>query len=107
MLKKPNITCNFAVKCFYYTALNRSSEFASRPGVCPEEEMDSLNYSCTLDTDCPGLKKCCNSSKGAGCVDPIPEGMLLTNSQLPPKEVSLTFSAEDEDKQSNCYCVSS
>ncbi|EMP31458.1 Uromodulin-like 1 [Chelonia mydas] len=59
---------------FYCTlSLNRSSEFASRPGVCPEEEMDSLNYSCTLDTDCPGLKKCCNSSKGAGCVDPIPE----------------------------------
>ncbi|CAM4411523.1 unnamed protein product [Lepidochelys olivacea] len=59
---------------FYCTlSLNRSNEFASRPGVCPEEEMDSLNYSCTLDTDCPGLKKCCNSSKGAGCVDPIPE----------------------------------
>uniref|UniRef100_A0A674JHL7 Uromodulin like 1 n=1 Tax=Terrapene triunguis TaxID=2587831 RepID=A0A674JHL7_9SAUR len=61
---------------FYCTlSLNRSNEFASRPGVCPEEEMDSLNYSCTLDTDCPGLKKCCNSSKGTGCVDPLPEGM--------------------------------
>uniref|UniRef100_A0A674K9J1 Uromodulin like 1 n=1 Tax=Terrapene triunguis TaxID=2587831 RepID=A0A674K9J1_9SAUR len=63
---------------FYCTlSLNRSNEFASRPGVCPEEEMDSLNYSCTLDTDCPGLKKCCNSSKGTGCVDPIPEGINL------------------------------
>ncbi|XP_074844962.1 uromodulin-like 1 [Carettochelys insculpta] len=53
--------------------LNRSNEFASRPGVCPEEEMESLNYSCTFDTDCPGLKKCCNSSKGTGCMDPMPE----------------------------------
>ncbi|XP_039390878.1 uromodulin-like 1 isoform X2 [Mauremys reevesii] len=59
---------------FYCTlSLNRSNEFASSPGVCPEEEMDSLNYSCTLDTDCPGLKKCCNSSKGTVCVDPVPE----------------------------------
>ncbi|XP_030404268.1 uromodulin-like 1 [Gopherus evgoodei] len=59
---------------FYCTlSLNRSNEFASSPGVCPEEEMDSLNSSCTLDTDCPGLKKCCNSSKGTVCVDPVPE----------------------------------
>ncbi|KAM9169335.1 uromodulin-like 1 [Pangshura tecta] len=63
---------------FYCTlSLNRSNEFASSPGVCPEEEMDSLNYSCTLDTDCPGLKKCCNSSKGTVCVDPVPEGRNL------------------------------
>uniref|UniRef100_A0A8C0IVR6 Uromodulin like 1 n=1 Tax=Chelonoidis abingdonii TaxID=106734 RepID=A0A8C0IVR6_CHEAB len=63
---------------FYCTlSLNRSNEFASSPGVCPEEEMDSLNSSCTLDTDCPGLKKCCNSSKGTVCVDPVPEGINL------------------------------
>ncbi|XP_019412658.1 PREDICTED: uromodulin-like 1 [Crocodylus porosus] len=53
-------------------SLNRSSEFASRPGICPKEDMETSNYSCTFDTDCPGLKKCCNSSIGAGCVTPLP-----------------------------------
>ncbi|XP_057260971.1 uromodulin-like 1 [Pezoporus wallicus] len=55
-------------------ALNRSSVFASRPGACPKENMETLDYPCTFDTECPGLKKCCNSSIGAGCVDPVPEG---------------------------------
>ncbi|XP_030333756.1 uromodulin-like 1 [Strigops habroptila] len=55
-------------------ALNRSSVFASRPGACPMENMETSDYPCTFDTECPGLKKCCNSSKGAGCVDPVPEG---------------------------------
>ncbi|KAM6093719.1 uromodulin-like 1 [Chlamydotis macqueenii] len=54
-------------------ALNRSSVFASRPGLCPMENMETSDYPCTFDTECPGLKKCCNSSKGAGCVDPVPE----------------------------------
>ncbi|XP_072703095.1 uromodulin-like 1 isoform X2 [Ciconia boyciana] len=36
--------------------------------------METSDYPCTFDTECPGLKKCCNSSKGAGCVDPVPEG---------------------------------
>ncbi|KAM6213879.1 uromodulin-like 1 [Sarcoramphus papa] len=55
-------------------ALNRSSVFVSRPGVCPMDNMETSDYPCTFDTECPGLKKCCNSSKGAGCVDPMPEG---------------------------------
>ncbi|NWU83532.1 UROL1 protein, partial [Onychorhynchus coronatus] len=55
-------------------ALNRSSAFASRPGICPRENMETSDHPCTFDTECPGLKKCCNSSKGAGCVDPMPEG---------------------------------
>ncbi|XP_014793507.1 PREDICTED: uromodulin-like 1 [Calidris pugnax] len=55
-------------------ALNRSSVFSSRPGICPTENMETSDYPCTFDTECPGLKKCCNSSKGAGCVDPMPEG---------------------------------
>ncbi|XP_075768319.1 uromodulin-like 1 [Pelodiscus sinensis] len=54
-------------------SLNRANEFALRPGVCPNEETESLNHSCTFDTDCPGVKKCCNSFKGTGCMDPIPE----------------------------------
>ncbi|RMC06184.1 hypothetical protein DUI87_15614 [Hirundo rustica rustica] len=55
-------------------ALNRSSVFASRPGICPVKDMETFDYPCTFDTECPGLKKCCSSSKGAGCVDPMPEG---------------------------------
>ncbi|XP_027743186.1 LOW QUALITY PROTEIN: uromodulin-like 1 [Empidonax traillii] len=55
-------------------ALNRSSVFASRPGICPMENTETPDYPCTFDAECPGLKKCCNSSKGAGCVDPVPEG---------------------------------
>ncbi|NXP22978.1 UROL1 protein, partial [Scytalopus superciliaris] len=55
-------------------ALNRSSVFASRPGTCPMENTETSDYPCTFDAECPGLKKCCNSSKGAGCVDPMPEG---------------------------------
>ncbi|NXT06410.1 UROL1 protein, partial [Prunella fulvescens] len=58
-------------------ALNRSSVFASRPGICPEKDMETFDYPCTFDTECPGLKKCCSSSKGAGCVDPMPEGRMF------------------------------
>ncbi|NXL14317.1 UROL1 protein, partial [Setophaga kirtlandii] len=58
-------------------ALNRSSVFASRPGICPVKDMETFDYPCTFDTECPGLKKCCSSSKGAGCVDPMPEGRMF------------------------------
>ncbi|NXC74152.1 UROL1 protein, partial [Anhinga anhinga] len=58
-------------------ALNRSTVFASRPGICPMENMETSDYPCTFDTECPGLKKCCNSSKGVGCVDPVPEGITF------------------------------
>ncbi|XP_054146024.1 uromodulin-like 1 [Melozone crissalis] len=58
-------------------ALNRSSVFASRPGICPVKDMETFDYPCMFDTECPGLKKCCSSSKGAGCVDPMPEGRMF------------------------------
>ncbi|XP_066196651.1 uromodulin-like 1 [Sylvia atricapilla] len=58
-------------------ALNRSSIFASRPGICPVKDVETFDYPCTFDTECPGLKKCCSSSKGAGCVDPMPEGRMF------------------------------
>ncbi|XP_068873560.1 uromodulin-like 1 [Aphelocoma coerulescens] len=58
-------------------ALNRSSVFSSRPGICPVKDMETSDFPCTFDTECPGLKKCCSSSKGAGCVDPMPEGMTF------------------------------
>ncbi|EFB28011.1 hypothetical protein PANDA_011484, partial [Ailuropoda melanoleuca] len=52
--------------------LNRSREFASRPGVCPVVGPEAPASSCILDTDCPGLRKCCPSSRGRHCVAPAP-----------------------------------
>ncbi|XP_061485691.1 uromodulin-like 1 [Rhineura floridana] len=58
--------------------LNRSSEFASRPGACPAKDVEMLNISCTFDMDCPERKKCCDTSKGAGCSDPVLEDQTVT-----------------------------
>ncbi|XP_062833034.1 uromodulin-like 1 [Anolis carolinensis] len=58
--------------------LNRSSEFASRPGACPEKAVEALDISCMFDLDCPEHKKCCETSKGIGCSNPVPEGTVLT-----------------------------
>ncbi|XP_004762259.1 uromodulin-like 1 [Mustela putorius furo] len=52
--------------------LNRSREFASRPGVCPVVGPEAPASPCVLDTDCPGLRKCCPSSRGHHCVAPAP-----------------------------------
>ncbi|XP_060225969.1 uromodulin-like 1 [Meriones unguiculatus] len=54
--------------------LNRSSEFASRPGVCPTAEPELSSPACSLDTDCPGLQKCCSWPGGRRCVAPVPAG---------------------------------
>ncbi|XP_004429682.1 PREDICTED: uromodulin-like 1 [Ceratotherium simum simum] len=52
--------------------LNRSQEFASRPGACPAVGLEASTSPCTLDADCPGLQKCCPSSGGHHCVSPVP-----------------------------------
>nr|XP_056714386.1 uromodulin-like 1 [Euleptes europaea] len=57
--------------------LNRSSEFASTLGACPKE-VEELNVSCTIDRDCPERQKCCETSKGMGCSDPVPEEQTMT-----------------------------
>ncbi|XP_075834912.1 uromodulin-like 1 [Microtus pennsylvanicus] len=54
--------------------LNRSREFASRPGVCPTAEPESSSPPCSLDTDCSGLQKCCSWSGARRCVAPAPTG---------------------------------
>ncbi|KAH0518150.1 Uromodulin-like 1 [Microtus ochrogaster] len=54
--------------------LNRSREFASRPGVCPTAEPESSSPPCSLDTDCSGLQKCCSWSGAHRCVAPAPTG---------------------------------
>nr|XP_034972576.1 uromodulin-like 1 [Zootoca vivipara] len=67
--------CNGYEQVGLYCALslNSSGEFASRPGACPTKEAEALNISCTLDLDCPEHKKCCKTSKGTGCFDPVSE----------------------------------
>ncbi|XP_004384929.1 uromodulin-like 1 [Trichechus manatus latirostris] len=55
--------------------LNRSGEFASRPGICQAVEPGPSTSPCTLDTDCPGLQKCCHWSGGHYCVDPAPPAL--------------------------------
>ncbi|KAF6385691.1 uromodulin like 1 [Rhinolophus ferrumequinum] len=51
--------------------LNRSGEFASRPGVCPTVGPDTSTSSCALDADCPGLQKCCPLLGGHRCMAPV------------------------------------
>ncbi|XP_033002264.1 uromodulin-like 1 [Lacerta agilis] len=67
--------CNGYEQVGLYCALslNSSSAFASRPGACPTKEAEVLNISCTLDLDCPEHKKCCETSKGTGCSEPVSE----------------------------------
>uniref|UniRef100_G3TN88 Uromodulin like 1 n=1 Tax=Loxodonta africana TaxID=9785 RepID=G3TN88_LOXAF len=55
--------------------LNRSGEFASRPGICPAAGAGPSTSPCTLDTDCPGLQKCCRWSGGHRCMDPVPPAL--------------------------------
>uniref|UniRef100_A0A8C3YIB9 Uromodulin like 1 n=1 Tax=Catagonus wagneri TaxID=51154 RepID=A0A8C3YIB9_9CETA len=52
--------------------LNRSAEFASRPGICPAVGPEASTSPCTLDADCPGLWKCCPVSGGLVCTAPTP-----------------------------------
>ncbi|XP_029433887.1 uromodulin-like 1 [Rhinatrema bivittatum] len=59
--------------------LNRSSEFASKPGTCPMRGLGISKDLCVYDIDCPGLQKCCNSSGGSVCAAPIPQGLNKTH----------------------------
>ncbi|XP_069929225.1 uromodulin-like 1 [Oryctolagus cuniculus] len=54
--------------------LNRSGEFTSRPGVCPAVGPGPSASACSVDTDCPGLQKCCPWPGGLHCVAPAPQG---------------------------------
>ncbi|XP_006870914.1 PREDICTED: uromodulin-like 1 [Chrysochloris asiatica] len=55
--------------------LNRSREFASKPGVCQTVGQGLSTSPCTLDTDCPGFQKCCHLSRGHRCMDPAPPAL--------------------------------
>lgn len=70
---EPTFNAN-TLTCLVSPALNRSREFASRPGVCPTAEPESFSPSCSLDTDCSGLQKCCSWPGVRRCVSPTPTG---------------------------------
>ncbi|XP_015269249.1 PREDICTED: uromodulin-like 1 [Gekko japonicus] len=79
--------------------LNRSSEFASTFGACPEK-VEELNASCTIDKDCPERQKCCKTSKGMGCSDPVPEALNRSS------EFASTFGACPEKvEELNASCT--
>lgn len=67
----------FSCKMFCFIAINRSSEFASRPGACPMKIGEAVKSSCVSDMDCPGYKKCCKTFTGTHCSDPVPEGIVV------------------------------
>ncbi|XP_030060881.1 uromodulin-like 1 [Microcaecilia unicolor] len=66
------------VSLYCVLSLNRSNEFASKPGTCPARGLEDFNDPCVYDIDCPALQKCCNSSKGSVCAVPFPQGMNRT-----------------------------
>ncbi|KAM5180807.1 uromodulin-like 1 [Mantella aurantiaca] len=48
----------------------------SRPGACPANiDEDVLCPECTVDYDCPGFQKCCETSTGSFCVSPKPPAL--------------------------------
>ncbi|XP_054899903.1 uromodulin-like 1 [Poeciliopsis prolifica] len=56
-----------------YCALpvNRSDEFAAKPGSCPTADGPSpSSVDCEFDLDCPGWQKCCQRSGRFLCSDP-------------------------------------
>jgi hypothetical protein len=70
------LECQLIVFCS--PAMNRSREFASRPGACLTTGPEPSTSLCTWDTDCPGLQKCCPWSGGHHCVAPAPQGKATT-----------------------------
>ncbi|XP_066556188.1 uromodulin-like 1 [Amia ocellicauda] len=50
--------------------LNRSMEFTSKPGSCPENGTAMSSSRCEWDMDCPGWEKCCRVGGGSYCITP-------------------------------------
>ncbi|XP_045396669.1 uromodulin-like 1 [Lemur catta] len=59
--------------------LNRSGEFAARPGACPTAGPAPSSLTCSVDSDCPGLQKCCPRSGGRRCLVPTPPAPARTS----------------------------
>ncbi|XP_027014263.2 uromodulin-like 1 isoform X2 [Tachysurus fulvidraco] len=49
-------------------ALDRSSEFTAKPGVCPAHPVSGPL--CLWDSDCPHWQKCCQTGNQSVCVEP-------------------------------------
>ncbi|XP_048202492.1 uromodulin-like 1 [Perognathus longimembris pacificus] len=81
--------------------LNRSSEFASRPGVCPAAEPapEPPSSPCGWDTDCPGLWKCCPWSGGHRCTAPATPGAAAERSLANWYNVTVLVKMDFQDLQ--------
>ncbi|XP_077345521.1 WAP four-disulfide core domain protein 2-like isoform X1 [Lithobates pipiens] len=44
-----------------------------KPGICPPTLKECLPWNCKEDSDCPGTKKCCETSCSSACQEPIEE----------------------------------
>lgn len=71
----------YLIDIIFISALNRSAEFTSKPGLCPSVRAKG-NHSdsgsvCNWDIDCPQWQKCClteNNSSISRCLVPVPAG---------------------------------
>ncbi|XP_035808679.2 uromodulin-like 1 isoform X2 [Amphiprion ocellaris] len=65
-----------------YCALpvNRSAEFAAKPGSCPTADgLYPRSEDCELDIACPGWQKCCQGLSSSACQDPASSANYWTN----------------------------
>ncbi|KAG7322712.1 hypothetical protein KOW79_014058 [Hemibagrus wyckioides] len=72
-LEKPVMKCceGFEqVGSYCALALNRSSEFMAKPGVCPAHTVSASGSLCLRDWDCPHFQKCCQTGNQSLCVEP-------------------------------------
>uniref|UniRef100_A0A3P8TDX0 Uromodulin-like 1 n=1 Tax=Amphiprion percula TaxID=161767 RepID=A0A3P8TDX0_AMPPE len=57
--------------CALRESVNRSAEFAAKPGSCPTADgLYPRSEDCELDIACPGWQKCCQGLSSSACQDP-------------------------------------
>ncbi|KAM4701836.1 uromodulin-like 1 [Discoglossus pictus] len=56
-------------------SLEKFSEFASRPAMCPNGSKEMPGNKCSSDAHCPVPQKCCNMSSGSFCASPAPQAL--------------------------------
>ncbi|CAC5417536.1 unnamed protein product [Mytilus coruscus] len=79
-----------------------------KPGTCPVLPPDTVGTcatECGVDSDCPGVKKCCSNNCAHVCLFPKPE--FCPTCCGPPPCCSTCITCEIGEPQPNVYCNSS
>ncbi|XP_069089655.1 stewaprin-a-like [Pleurodeles waltl] len=82
MMKTPGAILLLAVLLGSYKALPVEGENLpeAKPGVCPTVintcMIIPLPRTCNRDSDCVGVKKCCQYGCGFGCRDPVTDSSI-------------------------------